>query len=285
MSYPQDPILKRIIEDLIGRYSENIIAIYGIGSYFDDSLPPNWVKNDIDIIVMVKTLEKIPTPDWTDIPYRKKQVDGHQVWIGFNTIQAYQDRDSFSKESFSNYEWSLIELKHPENSKLLYGKDIRDQFPSTHDLSFDYNDILARSLYHLDKSLSSIETPDKMKAFSKAVFKAAFYFCIFFDKSYRRTSIVEIGSKTKALASNYDFLNDVNEFFEEALLFRITGQYKTNFDDLQRKFIVYVFSLIESGKLHKRMNYDDILVYLTKHFGGFPNLFQKIKNLDLFKKS
>ena len=54
MNYQQDPILIRIIDDLIGRYSENIIALYGIGTYFDDNLPSNWVKNDIDIIVIVK---------------------------------------------------------------------------------------------------------------------------------------------------------------------------------------------------------------------------------------
>ena len=54
VNYQQDPILIRIIDDLIGRYSENIIALYGIGTYFDDNLPSNWVKNDIDIIVIVK---------------------------------------------------------------------------------------------------------------------------------------------------------------------------------------------------------------------------------------
>ncbi|MFX0040041.1 MAG: hypothetical protein ACFFAB_11945, partial [Candidatus Heimdallarchaeota archaeon] len=69
MNYQQDPILKRIIDDLIGRYLDNIIAIYGIGSYFDKGIPSEWLRNDIDIIVIVKSLEKIPKPDWTDVHY------------------------------------------------------------------------------------------------------------------------------------------------------------------------------------------------------------------------
>ncbi|KKK91757.1 hypothetical protein LCGC14_2709710, partial [marine sediment metagenome] len=84
--------------------------------------------------------------------FKKKKINGNQVWLGFNTIEAYQDRYTFNKQSVSNYEWSLIEIKHPENSKLLYGKDIRDQLPNTNDLIFDYDDVLARGLYHLDKS-------------------------------------------------------------------------------------------------------------------------------------
>jgi len=40
----QDPTLNRVINDIVGRYSNQIIAIYGIGSYFDDSLPPHWNK-------------------------------------------------------------------------------------------------------------------------------------------------------------------------------------------------------------------------------------------------
>jgi len=37
----EDIIVKTIISDLGSRYSDNIIAVYGIGSCFDDSLPPN----------------------------------------------------------------------------------------------------------------------------------------------------------------------------------------------------------------------------------------------------
>ncbi len=91
MNYHQDRILKRVLDDLVVRYSENIIAMYGIGSYFDDTLPPKWVKNDLDIIVIVKTVEDIPKQDWTEIRYKKKKINGHHVWLGFNTIAAYQE--------------------------------------------------------------------------------------------------------------------------------------------------------------------------------------------------
>jgi len=81
------------------------------------------------MVVFVKSLNKIPKQKWTEVRFEKKEVNGHQVWLGFNTINAYQNRYTFSKESFSNYEWSLIELKYPENSKLLYGDDNRNQLP------------------------------------------------------------------------------------------------------------------------------------------------------------
>ena len=144
MNNHQNLIVKRIIEDLVARYSDNNIAVYGIGSYFDDSLLSTWVKNDLDIIVIVRSLKQIPRHPThkTDVRYEKKEINGNKVWLGFNRIEAYQDRYTFSKESFSNYEWSLIDIKHPENSKLLYGNDIRDQIPSTYNIDFDDGDVI-----------------------------------------------------------------------------------------------------------------------------------------------
>ena len=77
MNNHQDRILNRILDDLVARYSDNIITIYGIGSYFDDTLPPNWVKNDLDIVVIVKTLKDIPKQDWTEIRYKRKEINGN----------------------------------------------------------------------------------------------------------------------------------------------------------------------------------------------------------------
>ncbi len=285
MNNHQDPILKRILDDLVARYSDNIITIYGIGSYFDDTLPSNWVKNDLDIVVIVKTLKNIPKQDWTEIRYKIKEINGNHAWVGFNTVEVYQDRYTFNKQSVSNYEWSLIEIKHPENSKLLYGKDIRDQIPNTNDLIFDYDDVLARGLYHLDKSLSEKETLNAMKAYSKAVFKTGFYFCIYFSKNYRATSILEIGNKLKQLSEDNDFLEKMIEFFEEAIIYRITGQFKTDFNELRNEFITYIFSLLENGTLHRKMDYHEVVQYLTGTFSGFPFLNQKVQKLDLFNDS
>ena len=50
------------MQNLVEKFSENIISIYGIGSFFDRKLPDNWIKNDIDMICIciVKNIEKIP---------------------------------------------------------------------------------------------------------------------------------------------------------------------------------------------------------------------------------
>ena len=80
----ENAILEEILDDLQKRFSDNIISIFGIGSYFDDSLPKDWIKNDLDIIVIVKSLETIPKPAWTDVRYEKKKIDDHEVWLGFN---------------------------------------------------------------------------------------------------------------------------------------------------------------------------------------------------------
>ena len=173
------------------------------------------------------------------------------------------------------------DIKHSENSKLLYGKDIRDQLPETTNLEFDYDDVLARGLYHLDKSLREKELDTAMKEFSKGIFKTTFYLCIFLENTYRNTSIIEIGNRLKKLKERHNFLEKMIEFFEESLIFRITGQFKTNFNDLRNKFIFYIFSLLENGTLHTKMNYHEIKQYLTDSFSGFPYLIQEIKKIKL----
>jgi hypothetical protein len=279
VSNQENPIIERIIDDIKVRYSDNIIAIYGIGSFFDDSLPSSWVKNDIDIITILTSIHEIPKQDWTEIPFKKKKIDGHQVWIGFNTIQGFQNTKSFRNESFANYEWSLIELKHPGNSKLLYGKDIRDQLPSSNNLEFDYDDILARGLYHINKSLSLRNPKIAKKELSKAIFKTGFYFCIFLDSTYRKTSILEIGNYLKKLEKEGVSLDEVIRYFQEALIFRLTGEFKSSFKDLQNKFIRYIFKLLQNGTLHRKIEYQQLIDFLTHKFNGFPHLIQKLKKI------
>ncbi len=275
--YDNDPLINSIISDLLNRYSDNIIAIYGIGSYFEGSLPPNWVKNDLDIIVFVKSLEEIPKQDWTEIRYEKKEVNENQLWLGFNTLEAYRDKNRFSKESFSNYEWNLIDMKHPENSKLIYGEDIQAQLPATENLKFDYNDVLARGLYHLEKSLKDKNPSTEMKEFSKGIFKLSFYFCIYFAPKFRSTTIMEIGRKLHQLSAHRKIIKKIVDFYEDAIIFRMIDQYKTEFKELRSELIMYLFSLLEQGALHKKMDYKEIINYLTNSFSGFPFLIQVIK--------
>ena len=198
-------------------------------------------------------------------------------------MEAYQDKNRFSKESFSNYEWNLIDMKHPENSKLLYGEDIQAQLPETDELIFDYNNVLARGLYHLEKSLKEQDPPRAMKECSKGIFKLAFYFCVYFDPSFRSTTIMEIGRKLRQLSIEKNFIKNLVDFFEDAIIYRITGQYKTEIKDLRSDLIIFIFSLLDQGALHKKMNYKELVKYLTGSFSGFPYLIQVVKKLYLLK--
>jgi len=150
--------------------------VFGIGSYFDENLPLNWIKNDVDLITIVDSLEIIPKQDWTEVRYEKKRLEGKEIWIGFNTLAGLQNREQNKKESFANYEWSLLDLKLPENSVLLYGRNVRNQLPEVSHLQFNYEDVLIRSLYHLNKCFKDNASLESMREFTKSVFKFGFYF-------------------------------------------------------------------------------------------------------------
>jgi len=151
-------------------------------------------------------------------------------------------------------------------------------------LKFDYENILARGLYHLEKSLSEKDSNDAKQEFSKAIFKTIYYMCIFLDPAYHKTSIIENGTHLKNLVKEDNVLEKMIDFFEEALIFRITGEYKNNLNDLSKEFISYLCNLLNSGAVHREMNYQDLIDYLTKSFSGFPYLLREIKKLDLIKK-
>ena len=279
----ENAILEEILDDLQKRFSDNIISIFGIGSYFDDSLPKDWIKNDLDIIVIVKSLETIPKPDWTDVRYEKKKIDDHEVWLGFNTLDAYQDKQAFETQSFSNYEWSLLDLKLPENSKLLFGQDIRDQLPDISELIFDYDDILVRSLYHLDKSFKEAIVSKNMDAsmqqFSKGVFKFGFYLCIYFDKSFRFTSIRASANKIEQLSKQGIVNEKALEFVKDSIFFRRTRYFTKGYVQLRNTFILHVFSLIGKGKLHRKMKFEELVTFLEDTFGGLLHLIEFVQNI------
>ncbi len=83
---PDVSLSDEIVNDVVNAYSDEIISIYGIGSYFDDKLPSDWIKNDLDLVVIVKSLDNIVKPDWTEVRYEKKQIRDKEVWLSFNTI-------------------------------------------------------------------------------------------------------------------------------------------------------------------------------------------------------
>ncbi len=82
-NYAQDHLIKDLIEDLESRFSDNLVSVFGLGRYFDQNLPPNWIKNDVDLVAIVDSLESIPKQDWTEVRYEKKQVGAKEIRIGF----------------------------------------------------------------------------------------------------------------------------------------------------------------------------------------------------------
>jgi len=279
----QDPLIKDILDDLESRFSGNIVSVFGIGSYFDENLPPNWIKNDLDLVVIVDSLEGIPKQDWTEVRYEKKQVGDKEIWIGFNSLEGVKNREQFRKQSFANYMWSLLELKLPENSALLYGRDIRDELPEVAALDFDYNDIIIRSLYHLNNSFQEGITPRAMREFTKGAFKFGFYLCVYFDPQFRFTSIVKIAEKIKQLVSSEKICNIFNAYFEEAVIYRITSQFKSEFKSLRDDFIKFVLSSLESGSVHQKMEKTEIIELLSVTFSGLGYLVRFARKLDVLK--
>lgn len=167
-------------------------------------------------------------------------------------------------------------MKYPENSKLIYGKDIRKILPDTYKLEFDYDDILARTLYHLDKAIkysSKVKNSSNAQIeFTKAVFKFSFYICVYHDKTFRSTSLLDIRRKIIELEKvdeTYDF---GYQFLEEAIYFRSKNKMHGNFNKVLFGYIEYLFNLISTGKLHRIMKYHELKKFLKKTFNGLTNL-------------
>jgi len=217
----KDPLLYKIKNDLQEKYSNDLISIYGIGSYFDEDLPSDWMKNDIDIIIILRSLKKAPKLDWTNFRYEKKKIDENLLFQGFYTLDLFKNKVEFERYSWSNYEWSLISMKYSENSKLIYGKDIRDRLPNHRKFEFNYDDILSRSFYYIEKSLKN-ETElrnvqESMRDFTKAVFKFAFYVCVYFDKDFHITSIRKITNKIESLYKKRIIDGELLDFLKECI--------------------------------------------------------------------
>jgi len=274
-------IIAKIIEDVKFRFSDNIVAIYGIGSYFDESLPSTWLTNDIDLIVIVKDMYQIPKKEW-NMRHLTKKIEGKDVFFGFYTIESFQDTQIFYKNSSANYEWSLLELKHPENSKLLYGHDIRNDIPETYFIEFNYDDILARALYHLDKSVkyfSKLKNYSKAQIeFTKAAFKFSFYICVYHDKTFRSTSISTIRSKIIELEKVNETYDFGCQFLEEAIYFRSKHKMRGNLNKVLFGYIEYLFNLLGTGELHRKMKYHELKQFLKKTFNGLTNLIEILEH-------
>ncbi len=294
MALSDIPIIHEILTDLVATYSDEMISVYGIGSFFDERLPSDWNKNDIDFVVIVNTLDSpnIPRYDFTEARFKNYTFYEYGVSLGFNVLSSLQNKETFllSKESYANYEWSLLELKLPDNSVHLLGKDIRPLLPEITSLEYDYDDILARGLYHLDRSLK-IEYKSgegTKKAFTKAVFKFCFYLCLYFDKSFKSTSIKSISVKIQKVIDDKKIDGLIMTFLKESILYRRGIGFKTDYIVLRNDFIRYIFSLLGKGILHRKMNFQELVDYLENTFGGLGHLKEfayKIRKKYYAKKS
>ncbi len=269
------PLIDGVIDDLRKELKANLIAVYGIGSHFT-SQKSLFSANDIDLIAIVKSTKSLGK-------FSKKEIGKKHIFIGYNTIESYNDKKIFDEISGANYEWALICIKHPENSKLLYGTDIRDQIPETNNIQFNYDNILIRGFYHLERSFKAVEK-DLAKAkreYSKAMFKFGYYFCVLHDTSFRYVSLTEIRKMLEQLYKPDTSERQTFIYFEEAFEYRLKGDYNSDFHRLQFKTRYYFISLLRNGKTHRPMDYGEIKAFFSKYFGGLPILKVFVRNLEI----
>lgn len=149
----RDPLIKDVLDDLESRFSGYIISVFGIGSYFDEDLPPNWLKDDVDLVVIVDSLENIPKQDWTEVRYEKKQVRDKEIWIGFNSLEGVKNREQFREEFGISLEMINIAL-----SVISIGLDLRGFWKwfkrKVHRTTEDLLSTDITGSYHLDSTLA-----------------------------------------------------------------------------------------------------------------------------------
>jgi len=270
------------LNDIIVYLCENfsIISIYGIGSYFDKKMPANWVKNDMDLIAIVDDLQNVPLKEDFTGRFIKVKIKNLEVFVGFNTLEGLNNKEQFQKESFANYRWALNELKLPENSELLYDKDIRAQLPDLKEVQHDLEEMLPHILHHLEKSLeaeSLSNLADSPNRFTKAVFKFAYYLCVLYDKDFLDTSTITSAKRVKKLCEQGLIDITMTKFIENSVLFRSTSEFLEDFKTLRNDFISYIFKLAKEGVLHRKFEDDDLSELLKNKFKGFPNLIKKLE--------
>ncbi|MFX0072523.1 MAG: hypothetical protein ACFFAO_15670 [Candidatus Hermodarchaeota archaeon] len=258
-----------IVQDLVEKFGQNIITIYGIGSFFDKKLPENWIKHDIDVICVVEDLEKIPKfQDWTDVKrldYEKDQITAN---VFFNSLEGLKHQKNFEKESWANYKWALLGFKVPHNSVILYGRPLYNELPELEPLSYDYEDILRHALYNLNTSFTLNDLEASKNRFTKGVFKFAFLLCVYFDKSFNDTSIVEITSTIRTLVEDKKIETNFYEILLYCVKYRCGIPFLEDFFALRKQCIASCFSLLVEGTLWKLYDWDEVIEFCHTAYKG-----------------
>ena len=74
---------------------------------------------------------------------------------------------------------------------------------------------------------------------------------------------------------------DINSYLEEAVIFRMTSQFKLEFASLRDDFVKFVLSLLMNGTLHKQMTILALIKFFSESFGGFGHLIRFVKSLEM----
>ncbi len=277
-----------IVHDLVEKFSENIVTIYGIGSFFDRKLPEDWIKHDIDMICIVKDLEKIPKlQDWTEVRRLEYKKSYSTANVFFNSLEGLKHKQVYEKESWANYKWALLDFKVPQNSVILYGRPLFDELPELELVSYDYEDILRHAFYNLNTSFKLENVEASMNRFTKGVFKFAFLLCVYFDELFKDTSIVDITSNISELVKDEKIDPYLYETILSCVKYRRGIQFSEEFSTLRKKFIVYCFFLLVEGKLWKKYEWGEIIEFCHTTYKGLNSLediARRERKKILFKK-
>ncbi|MFW9878492.1 MAG: hypothetical protein ACFFG0_35880 [Candidatus Thorarchaeota archaeon] len=258
-----------IIQDLIERFSENIISIYGIGSFFDRKLPDDWIKNDIDMICIVKNIQKIPKiQDWTEVRRLDYKKNHYKANVFFNSLEGLKHKEVYEKESWANFKWALLDFKIPQNSVILYGKPLFDELPEVDSIPYDYEDLLRHTFYNLNNSFKLKDEEAAKNKFTKGVFKFAFLISVYFDPSFKYTSIVEITLKIKELVENQKINANLYDFLLICVNFRRGIPFSEEFLSLRDKFMTSCFYQLYEGKLWKKYEWEEIIQFCRITYNG-----------------
>ena len=274
------PLVLEVLSRLREEHKENFMSLYGIGSYFDDNKPDDWISNDIDFIAIVKNFDNIPEDTYTSSRHKKMFIEEKEVFIAFHTIETLSSKELFNSVSFANYEWALHEIKLPKNSKLLYGQDIREKIPELNEIGHDYEDILRRVIYHMEKSYREEEKKDENKSkreFTKSIFKFCYYFSVLFDPDFQYTSSIKSAQKVKTLSKQGKISGEMPHFIENSILFRCENVFIEDFNKIREDFLDYLFLIIRNGALHRKIKYPDLLKYLKDTYDGLNHLVAKLE--------
>lgn len=280
-------LILTVLIDLLEKFSDNIISIYGIGSFFDKKLPKNWIKNDIDLVCVVKNIEEIPiTHDWTTVRKIDYEKDGLDINVFFNSLEGLQEKEKYKKQSWANYKWSLLDFKVPQNSIILYGNSISDKLPELDSIAYDYEDLLQHAFYHFDHSFEE-DVEKGMKTFTKAVFKLGFIICVYCDDSFQFNSIINITEKIKKLVEDKKLNSFILNVIISCIKYRQHNIPLENFSIQREAFIKYCFYLLFEDKLWKKYSWDEIISFCQNTYNGLSvleNLAKRERNIYYSKK-